>query len=1094
MAGTKHTFLGKAIFCVLQFFTLSVLAQSPPLINYQGVARLSNGTPISNKTISIKFDLRQGGSQGSIVASETQTLQTNDLGLFVTQIGKNTNLSVINWQGGSVFLQVGLDTAAGTSFTDLGTYQMVSAPYALHAGSVPSSYTNNVLTIGSSTYVLSPTVAVTPNTSLTVSGLGTITSTGTNTFDINIPAPTFTNAGPATITGAYPNFTINSTTGTTYTNGAGISITSGSVINNTSPNITPSVALTTTVAAGASVSSSGSSFSLNIPPPTFTNAGPATITGAYPNFTINSSAGTTYTSGTGISITSGSVISNILPDITPTVAVTTTAAAGASVASAGSSFSINVPPPTFTNVGPATITGAYPNFTINSPTGITYTSGTGISITSGSIINNMSPDITPTVALTTTAAAGASVSSAGSSFSLNVPPPVFTHTGQVIITGTYPNFAVATPTTPPAITPSIDVTTNAAAGASVSSAGSSFSINIPPPAFNNTGQTLITGTYPNFSVATPTIANTSIALSATAAAGPSISTIGTNSFNINIPPQINTWDLTGNSGTSTLTNFVGTIDNAALNFRVNNQESGVIDHISNNAYFGYQSGQSNSTGSLNVGFGHEALKALTISNRNSAFGYQALFSNTTGNSNTGIGASVLRSNTAGIDNTGLGKDALYYNTTGSSNVALGTAALLNHLNGDHNVAVGRDALNGNVSGANNVALGNYAGYANTTGSGNVFIGSSAGYNETGSNKFVLANTSTSVSPLLYGDFTANYLGIGTSNANAPLQFSNAITGRKIVLWEAANNDHQVYGFGLSSDILRYQVDASTASHVFYSGINSTTSQELMRITGTGNVGIGSNSPTYKLDILGTSGPRLRVYSQDGFYAGMVAKNSTHEFFVGVQGTWETASGITSGFHICDNTAGVRRLVIDYDGDVGINTSSPTATLHVNGTTRLVDGTQGDGKVLSSDANGNASWVNSAINTGFSAYATTSQGITTGSWIQVNFGGEDFDDGADFASNQYVCPTAGVYQFDATVAWSPFTISNTWSHIAIYKNGLLAKVRMETATTGYFSNNISAAVKCAAGDVITIRVYQQSTATENIYGSYGYTYFTGYRIY
>ena len=42
-------------------------------------------------------------------------------------------------------------------------------------------------------------------------------------------------------------------------------------------------------------------------------------------------------------------------------------------------------------------------------------------------------------------------------------------------------------------------------------------------------------------------------------------------------------------------------------------------------------------------------------------------------------------------------------------------------------------------------------------------------------------------------------------------------------------------------------------------------------------------------------------------------------------------------------------------NVGIGTSTPTAKLHVNGTLKVADGTQGDGKILTSDATGLASW-------------------------------------------------------------------------------------------------------------------------------------------
>ena len=1039
MIKCKHKILKKAFLLVLQFFALGVIAQSPSLINYQGVARLADGTPLDNKTISIKFDIHQVSATGSVVATETQTVQTNNLGLFITQIGKTTNLGTVSWQTNLMFLQVWLDTSAtGSNFINLGTQQMVSAPYALHASSVPSSYTNNILTIGSSTYALSPTIAVTPNTSITVSGLGTVTSAGTNTFDINIPSPTFTGQGATTVNGTYPNYTVSSAV--------------------------PTIAVSSTPAPAPSVSNSGSSYSINIPAPTFTNAGPATITGAYPNFTINSSAGTTYTNGTGISISSGSVINNTLPHITPTVAITTTAAAGASVTSSGNSFSINVPAPTFTNSGPATITGTYPNYTITSSAGVTYTNGAGISITSGSIINS-SPNITPTVVVTTTAAPSASVTSSGSSFSVNVPAPTFTNSGPATITGTYPNYTITSSAgvtytsgagisitsgsiinSSPNITPTVVVTTTAAPSASVTSSGSSFSVNIPAPTFANTGPSTISGAYPNFTINSTAVPNTSITVTSTAAAGPSVGVVGTNSFNINIPPNTNAWSttgnagtstltnfigttdandlnfktngvlavvintlgnmgigsttanaplqfnnsitgrkvvlweganndnqvyglgitlntlryqvdastakhifysginttssrellriegdgrigvnnaaptatldvagtvkiadgsqglgkvltsdalgnatwqtaasgwgLTGNAGTSTLTNFIGTTDNAALMFKVNNQVSGAIDPILQNAYFGYSSGAANTTGNLNAGVGYQALSANNTGINNTAIGGRALSANTTGSGNTAVGSSALLQNLAGIFNTAMGLNASRGNTSGSDNTALG-----------------RDALYNNSTGSDNVAIGYQAGFS-STGSSNVFIGTTAGYSETSSNKLYISNTSSSVSPLVYGDFANGKLGINTTTLSAALTVDN----------------------------------------------QSVTTRDGIYLTNTRDQ-VGSGMPLW-IDIV-TSGQTFGTNT----YGRMIRLNNinTSQFY-------DMGIGSTNNFFIANgNNYSPAAVNISTLGNVGINTAAPTASLHVVGTTRLVDGTQGAGKVLTSDASGNATW-------------------------------------------------------------------------------------------------------------------------------------------
>ena len=49
------------------------------------------------------------------------------------------------------------------------------------------------------------------------------------------------------------------------------------------------------------------------------------------------------------------------------------------------------------------------------------------------------------------------------------------------------------------------------------------------------------------------------------------------------------------------------------------------------------------------------------------------------------------------------------------------------------------------------------------------------------------------------------------------------------------------------------------------------------------------------------------------------------------------------------------MVVRKDGNVGIGTVTPSAKLHISGTVKIVDGTQGTGKVLTSDDTGLASW-------------------------------------------------------------------------------------------------------------------------------------------
>lgn len=100
---------------------------------------------------------------------------------------------------------------------------------------------------------------------------------------------------------------------------------------------------------------------------------------------------------------------------------------------------------------------------------------------------------------------------------------------------------------------------------------------------------------------------------------------------------------------------------------------------------------------------------------------------------------------------------------------------------------------------------------------------------------------------IYNSNSGN-VGIGTTIPHAPLQLANNTSNRKIVLSELNDNDQQFYGFGVNESALRYQVNTIASDHVFYAGASYTTSVELMRIKGTGRVGIGTSSPSGQFEL------------------------------------------------------------------------------------------------------------------------------------------------------------------------------------------------------------------------------------------------------
>jgi hypothetical protein len=121
---------------------LTVWAQAPQQMNYQAVVRGTNGNPVANSTpVKLRFTIRDGSAGGSSVFTETINTTANQFGLVNVQIGSVANLGTVNWGSGTKFLQVETDVNNAGSFTDMGTSQLLSVPYALYAANSPAGAT-----------------------------------------------------------------------------------------------------------------------------------------------------------------------------------------------------------------------------------------------------------------------------------------------------------------------------------------------------------------------------------------------------------------------------------------------------------------------------------------------------------------------------------------------------------------------------------------------------------------------------------------------------------------------------------------------------------------------------------------------------------------------------------------------------------------------------------------------------------------------------------------------------------------------------------------------------------------------------------------
>jgi len=114
----------------------TVFCQSPDKMSYQAVLRDGSSNLISNVVVSMKISILQGSAEGAVAYTETHSPETNANGLVSIEIGTGStsdDFSVIDWSNGPYFIKTETDQTGGTNYTIIGTSQLLSVPYALHA-------------------------------------------------------------------------------------------------------------------------------------------------------------------------------------------------------------------------------------------------------------------------------------------------------------------------------------------------------------------------------------------------------------------------------------------------------------------------------------------------------------------------------------------------------------------------------------------------------------------------------------------------------------------------------------------------------------------------------------------------------------------------------------------------------------------------------------------------------------------------------------------------------------------------------------------------------------------------------------------------
>jgi hypothetical protein len=203
------------------------------------------------------------------------------------------------------------------------------------------------------------------------------------------------------------------------------------------------------------------------------------------------------------------------------------------------------------------------------------------------------------------------------------------------------------------------------------------------------------------------------------------------------------------------------------------------------------------------------------------------------------------------------------------------------------------------------------------------------------------------------------VGIGETNPSVELVVSSPTNAQILIKSVSTTGNSQLY-FG--------DGDFDTAGNIIYRHLDNSmafenSGVERMRITSSGNVGIGTTSPSAKLEVLGGSGAIAGT--------GLLYANNTDDAFSLVINNAGTSTQNDRG--VFDARVGGSSVMrINNSGNVGIGTTNPLSKIHIENTSgndgiRIINSTTGEGYIVFGDT--------ADSNTGAIAYNHTSDAMT-----------------------------------------------------------------------------------------------------------------------
>ena len=183
--------------------------------------------------------------------------------------------------------------------------------------------------------------------------------------------------------------------------------------------------------------------------------------------------------------------------------------------------------------------------------------------------------------------------------------------------------------------------------------------------------------------------------------------------------------------------------------------------------------------------------------------------------------------------------------------------------------------------------------------------------------------------------------------------------------------------------------------------------------------------------------------------------------------------------------------------VGVGTLTPdvNVALDVNGKVKISGAgqTTKQGKVLTSDANGIASWEG-AVAFAADGAATDNLNLSGGLFTKVLFEAENYDLSNNLSGSTFTVPTHGIYQINSSVSWIALTgFFRVNAMLQLIRNGVETTISQHSVyveTELVASNLINTEYELQPGDKLYVRILHSNNTSKSVLTDKGLCRFSG----